>query len=509
MSVSYPKIQNYKLGQTLGVGGFAKVKLGINELTNHKVAVKIFNRKRIRTLKVTDKIAREIRILKFFYHTHVIRLYEVMYTQDEIFVIMEYASGGELYDLISKKGRIKEPEARKYFQHLISGIEYCHNFLVCHRDLKPENLLLDEHMQLKICDFGLANIMCDGNYLRTSCGSPNYAAPDVICGKPYCGPEVDVWSCGVILYAMLAGSLPFDDDSIPNLFAKIRGAKFRMPELISEPAKDLIARMLNPDPETRISVSEIRSHKWFREDLPIYMQIPSTLTNTLILSTIDEDVFGELLKLPLDEHIDITTLRESIRNREKTPYLIAYQLIQDEKVKRRHLENIPTDTERGILKPMFNVRRTLQESEIGEFRSKIHSQYSAYRRNQLPPDNDPFGDGSFEGPAWQFGLRSAENPYEIVGKLCEAMVPLSFRWKIQARSYRIRFKMFPPPETDSDSEVIEQMNDTLTKSIKFDVQLYQIDHTEVAITFRHIRGFMADFLDIYRYLEAELSDYWL
>jgi serine/threonine protein kinase len=138
--------------------------------------------------------------------------------------VMEYVSEGELFDFIVEKGRLSEGDARRFFQQFISGVEYCHRHMVVHRDLKPENLLLDQDFNLKIADFGLSNMMRDGYFLKTSCGSPNYAAPEVISGKLYAGPEVDVWSCGVILYALLCGSLPFDDENIPNLFKKIKGA---------------------------------------------------------------------------------------------------------------------------------------------------------------------------------------------------------------------------------------------------------------------------------------------
>ncbi len=170
-----------------------------------------------------QKIRREIKILKLFRHPHIIRLYEVIETPTDIFLVMEYVDGGELFEYIVQRGRLLETEARKFFQQIISGIEYCHRYMVVHRDLKPENLLLDSDKNIKIADFGLSNMMLDGNFLKTSCGSPNYAAPEVITGKLYAGPEVDVWSCGVILYALLCGKLPFDEETIPSLFKKIRG----------------------------------------------------------------------------------------------------------------------------------------------------------------------------------------------------------------------------------------------------------------------------------------------
>ena len=168
------------------------------------------------------KLWREINILREFSHPHINRLYEVIDTPSDIFVVVEYVPGGELFDYIVSRGRLEEPEARLFFQQIISGVDYCHHNKVVHRDLKPENILLDDHHQLKIADFGLSNLLVDGCFLRTSCGSPNYAAPEVISGALYSGPEVDVWSCGVILYALLCGTLPFDDENIPSLFRKIK-----------------------------------------------------------------------------------------------------------------------------------------------------------------------------------------------------------------------------------------------------------------------------------------------
>ncbi|XP_009625279.1 SNF1-related protein kinase catalytic subunit alpha KIN10-like isoform X1 [Nicotiana tabacum] len=215
-------LRNYKLGKTLGIGSFGKVKIAEHTLTGHKVAVKILNRRKIKNMEMEEKVRREIKILRLFMHPHIIRLYEVVETPSDIYVVMEYVKSGELFDYIVEKGRLQEDEARKFFQQIISGVEYCHRNMVVHRDLKPENLLLDSKWNVKIADFGLSNIMRDGHFLKTSCGSPNYAAPEVISGKLYAGPEVDVWSCGVILYALLCGTLPFDDENIPNLFKKIK-----------------------------------------------------------------------------------------------------------------------------------------------------------------------------------------------------------------------------------------------------------------------------------------------
>jgi carbon catabolite-derepressing protein kinase len=188
-------------------------------------------------------------------------------------MVLEYA-GGELFDYIVQHGKMSEAKARRFFQQIICAVEYCHRHKIVHRDLKPENLLLDSDLNVKIADFGLSNIMTDGNFLKTSCGSPNYAAPEVINGKLYAGPEVDVWSCGVILYVLLVGRLPFDDDHIPSLFAKIAKGSYLVPSYMSPGAASLIKKMLAVNPVHRATIEEIRADPWFLVDLPAYLKPP-------------------------------------------------------------------------------------------------------------------------------------------------------------------------------------------------------------------------------------------
>ncbi|EEA05749.1 5'-AMP-activated protein kinase catalytic subunit alpha-1, putative [Cryptosporidium muris RN66] len=266
------KLGSYIMGPTLGIGSFGKVKLAKHEPTGYNVAIKIMNKAKINSIDMYDKARREISILQSIDHPHIIRLYEVIDTPSDIFMVMEYINGGELFDYIVQKGRLNENESRRLFQQLISGIEYCYINRICHRDLKPENILLDKQCNIKIGDFGLSSYIYDGNFLRTSCGSPNYAAPEVVSGKAYSGPEIDIWSCGVILYALLCGSLPFDDENVSNLFRKIRNGIFNMPGHISDAGKSLIAKMLTVDPSQRINYKEIRRHPWFRKNLPFYLE---------------------------------------------------------------------------------------------------------------------------------------------------------------------------------------------------------------------------------------------
>jgi serine/threonine protein kinase len=263
-------IGHYILGKTIGEGTFGKVKLGQHTLTTEKVAVKILEKERIKDVSDVERVAREIHILKLIRHPNIIQLYEVksiqiIETPKHLFLIMEYASGGELFDYIVAKTRLDEKEACLFFQQIISGIEYIHKLGVVHRDLKPENLLLDNNKNIKIVDFGLSNTYKPGELLQTACGSPCYAAPEMIAGKKYAGLKVDLWSSGVILYAMLSGYLPFEDPNTSELYRKILNCEYEVPEWISRPGVDLIRVVLDTDPDTRFTISQIRGHSWFKQ----------------------------------------------------------------------------------------------------------------------------------------------------------------------------------------------------------------------------------------------------
>ncbi|KAF2726215.1 carbon catabolite derepressing protein kinase [Polychaeton citri CBS 116435] len=267
------RLGQYNIIKTLGEGSFGKVKLAIHQVSGQKVALKIINRRKLVTRDMAGRIEREIQYLQLLRHPHIIKLYTVITTPNEIIMVLEYA-GGELFDYIVQNGKMAEDKARKFFQQIVCAVEYCHRHKIVHRDLKPENLLLDEQLNVKIADFGLSNIMTDGNFLKTSCGSPNYAAPEVISGKLYAGPEVDVWSCGVILYVLLVGRLPFDDEYIPALFKKIAQGNYNIPHYLSSGAQRLIKKMLQVNPVNRVTVQDIRQDPWFVKDLAEYLQPP-------------------------------------------------------------------------------------------------------------------------------------------------------------------------------------------------------------------------------------------
>jgi len=271
-------VGDFVIGNTIGEGTFGKVRSGIHRLTGEKVAIKVLEKERIVERADVERVAREISILKKLRHPHVIQLYEIVETPRQLYLIMELASGGELFDYIVQSKRVKEQEACKFFHQILAGVEKIHQEGVVHRDLKPENLLLDEHHTIKIVDFGLSNQYMRGELLKTACGSPCYAAPEMIAGKHYDPLFCDIWSCGVILFALVAGYLPFEDTSTPKLYSKILNGQYQMPAFLSRSVKDLIRGILTTDPSLRFTLERIRDHPWYKQPDVILPQRPLRLS---------------------------------------------------------------------------------------------------------------------------------------------------------------------------------------------------------------------------------------
>ena len=225
----------------------------------------MLEKERICDVADVERVSREIHILKLIRHPNIIQLYEIIETPKKLYLIMEYASGGELFDYIVKHSKLSESEACAIFQQIISGIEYIHKLHIVHRDLKPENLLLDQSQEIKIVDFGLSNTYKAEETLKTACGSPCYAAPEMIAGKRYNGLEVDIWSTGVILFAMICGYLPFEDSNTSQLYKKILAGDYQFPKFISNDAKNFLKGILNISPEDRFTISHIRAHPWYQQ----------------------------------------------------------------------------------------------------------------------------------------------------------------------------------------------------------------------------------------------------
>nr|XP_021527194.1 maternal embryonic leucine zipper kinase isoform X3 [Aotus nancymaae] len=259
-------LKYYELHETIGTGGFAKVKLACHILTGEMVAIKIMDKNTLGS--DLPRIKAEINALKNLRHQHICQLYHVLETANKIFMVLEYCPGGELFDYIISQDRLSEEETRVVFRQIVSAIAYVHSQGYAHRDLKPENLLFDEYHKLKLIDFGLC-AKPKGNkdcHLQTCCGSLAYAAPELIQGKSYLGSEADVWSMGILLYVLMCGFLPFDDDNIMTLYKKIMRGKYDVPKWLSPSSILLLQQMLQVDPKKRISLKNLLNHPWIMQD---------------------------------------------------------------------------------------------------------------------------------------------------------------------------------------------------------------------------------------------------
>ncbi|RXM98893.1 5'-AMP-activated protein kinase catalytic subunit alpha-2 [Acipenser ruthenus] len=377
--------------------------------------------------------------------------YQVISTPTDFFMVMEYVSGGELFDYICKHGRVEDTEARRLFQQIISAVDYCHRHMVVHRDLKPENVLLDANKNTKVADFGLSNMMSDGEFLRTSCGSPNYAAPEVISGRLYAGPEVDIWSCGVILYALLCGTLPFDDDHVPTLFKKIRGGVFYIPEYLNRSVASLLMLMLQVDPLKRATIKDIREDEWFKQDLPSYLFPEDPAYDTDVL---DEEAVREVC-----EKFECTEseVSNSLYSGDPQDQLsVAYHLIIDN----RRIMNQASEFYLASSPPTGSFMDDSMQLPPG---IKPHPERMPPLLADSPKARCPLDALNTTKPKpltvkkakWHLGIRSQSKPYDIMAEVYRALKQLEYDWKVDNRSYLLDFRSI-------DDDVIDQKSGSST-----------------------------------------------
>jgi len=337
----------YDIEKTIGKGNFAIVKLARHRITKSQVAIKIVDKTLLDEANL-KKVYREVQIMKMLKHSHIIRLYQVMETKNMLYLVTEYASNGEMFDYLAGHGRFSEKEARKKFAQILSAVEYCHRRRVVHRDLKAENLLLDGNMNVKIADFGFSNHFTPGVLMNTWCGSPPYAAPEVFEGRVYDGPQLDVWSLGVILYVLICGALPFDGNNLQALRDRVLDGRFRVPFFMSSECEDLIRHMLVKDQSQRFSIEQIKNHKWMKLDPTIQLILdlnPKTKDeeNFLpdlekgVMSNYNEQVLNLMRGLGIDTDKTINSLQENAYNHHSAIYYLLCERL------RLHRASYPQD----------------------------------------------------------------------------------------------------------------------------------------------------------------------
>ncbi|XP_043435223.1 serine/threonine-protein kinase SIK2 isoform X2 [Prionailurus bengalensis] len=314
----------YDIEGTLGKGNFAVVKLGRHRITKTEVAIKIIDKSQLDAVNL-EKIYREVQIMKMLDHPHIIKLYQVMETKNMLYLVTEYAKNGEIFDYLANHGRLNESEARRKFWQILSAVDYCHGRKIVHRDLKAENLLLDSNMNIKLADFGFGNFFKSGELLATWCGSPPYAAPEVFEGQQYEGPQLDIWSMGVVLYVLVCGALPFDGPTLPILRQRVLEGRFRIPYFMSEDCEHLIRRMLVLDPSKRLTIAQIKEHKWMLVEVPVQRPVlyPQGQENEPSIGEFNEQVLRLMHSLGIDQQKTI----ESLQNKSYNHFAAIYYLL--------------------------------------------------------------------------------------------------------------------------------------------------------------------------------------
>ena len=440
-------ISQFQIKEIIGEGMFGKVKLAIHLLTNEKVAIKIFDKGKIKSKKEKEYIDREIAILKKLNHYNTIKLYNIIQNDEFIFFIQEYISGKELLHYIENTYNLSEKDICKLYQQIISGIEYMHEMGIVHRDLKLENILLNYKKDIKIIDFGLSNKYDKDidELLHSSCGSPCYAAPEMIRGVEYRGINTDIWSSGIILYLMLCKKFPFNDKNNSKLYQKILSGKFIIPNYLSNEAKDIIIKLLKVNPQERISMSEIKNHPWFNiinKNNNYYKGIDIKKT----IMPLDIEIIKEMEKYGIDNNILINNLLRNNFNNITTTYNLLLQ---------RKIRN--------------------WKKSIADFRSNLYNNYINDERNKFSyfnKDIDLIINNRIKS------LNNNGNTIKSIPKInIEHEFSKTFQKNyIKNNNYNFLFGKTNPCKSDENNREISDRQKDKNIIINFPIKFHTIDH---------------------------------
>ncbi|RMB91994.1 hypothetical protein DUI87_31523 [Hirundo rustica rustica] len=400
----------YDIEGTLGKGNFAVVKLARHRITRSEVAIKIIDKSQLDAVNL-EKIYREVQIMKMLDHPHIIKLYQVMETKSMLYLVTEFAKNGEIFDYLASHGRLSEPEARRKFWQILSAVEYCHGRKIVHRDLKAENLLLDNNMNIKIADFGFGNFYKSGEPLTTWCGSPPYAAPEVLRASSTRDPswtfgyqyplfylhstqllgglneyllvtethkavtrrqEISAESMGVVLYVLVCGALPFDGPTLPILRQRVLEGRFRIPYFMSEECEHLIRRMLVLDPSKRLSIAQIKEHKWMLVEVPAQRPIlyPPGEENEPSLGEYNEQVLRLMHSLGIDQQKTV----ESLQNKSYNHFAAIYYLLVERLKSHRSSFPVEQRVDARQRRPSTIAEQTVAKAQAVVPSVNLHSQ---------------------------------------------------------------------------------------------------------------------------------------
>ncbi|XP_038520859.1 LOW QUALITY PROTEIN: serine/threonine-protein kinase SIK2 isoform X1 [Canis lupus familiaris] len=372
----------YDIEGTLGKGNFAVVKLGRHRITKTEVAIKIIDKSQLDAVNL-EKIYREVQIMKMLDHPHIIKLYQVMETKNMLYLVTEYAKNGEIFDYLANHGRLNESEARRKFWQILSAVDYCHGRKIVHRDLKAENLLLDSNMNIKLADFGFGNFFKSGELLATWCGSPPYAAPEVFEGQQYEGPQLDIWSMGVVLYVLVCGALPFDGPTLPILRQRVLEGRFRIPYFMSEDCEHLIRRMLVLDPSKRLTIAQIKEHKWMLIEVPVQRPVlyPQGQENEPSIGEFNEQVLRLMHSLGIDQQKTI----ESLQNKSYNHFAAIYYLLVERLKSHRSSFPVEQRLDARQRRPSTVAEQTVAKAQTVGLPVTMHSPNVRLMRSALLP----------------------------------------------------------------------------------------------------------------------------